>query len=69
MPYSIQWLTRFKPAWLRYDLLTLLDLLRQGKFKPLIAHRLPFTRFAAHTRCWAKAACSAKSYYYRTDSL
>jgi NADPH2:quinone reductase len=41
MPYSIQWLMRFKPAWFRHDLLTLLDLLRQGKLKPLIAQRLP----------------------------
>jgi NADPH2:quinone reductase len=40
-PYSIQWLMRFKPAWFHHDLLTLLDLLRQGKIKPLIAARLP----------------------------
>jgi len=40
-PYSIQWLMRFKPAWFRHDLLTLLDLLKQGKIKPLIAERLP----------------------------
>ena len=32
---------RFKPAWFRHDLLTLLDLLKQGKIKPLIAQRLP----------------------------
>ena len=40
-PYSIQWLMRFKPAWFRHDLLTLLDLLKQAKIKPLIAERLP----------------------------
>ena len=40
-PYSIQWWMRFKPAWFRHDLLTLLDLLKQGKIKPLIAQRLP----------------------------
>ena len=40
IPYSIQWLMRFKPAWFRHDLLTLLDLLKQGKIKPLIARRL-----------------------------
>jgi NADPH2:quinone reductase len=39
-PYSIQWLMRFKPAWFRHDLLTLLDLLKQGKIRPLIAQRL-----------------------------
>jgi NADPH2:quinone reductase len=41
MPYSIQWLMRLKPAWFRQDLVTLLDLLKQGKIKPLIAQRLP----------------------------
>ena len=41
VPYSIQWLMRLKPAWFRHDLLTLLDLLKQGKIKPVIAHRLP----------------------------
>ena len=41
VPYSIQWLMRFRPAWFRHDLLTLLDLLKQSKIKPLIAQRLP----------------------------
>lgn len=41
VPYSIQWLMRIKPAWFRHDLLTLLDLLKEGKIKPLIAERLP----------------------------
>jgi NADPH:quinone reductase-like Zn-dependent oxidoreductase len=41
VPYSIQWWMRFKPAWFRDDLLTLLDLLKEGKIKPLIAQRLP----------------------------
>jgi NADPH2:quinone reductase len=41
VPYSIQWLMRFKPAWFRHDLLTLLELLKQGKITPLIAQRLP----------------------------
>ena len=41
VPYSIQWLMRFKPTWFRHDLLTLLDLLEQGKIKPLIAQKLP----------------------------
>src|SRR5512147_134195 len=41
VPYSIQWSMRFKPARFRHDLLTLLDLLKQGKIKPLIAQRLP----------------------------
>ena len=41
VPYSIQWLMRLKPGWFRHDLLTLFDLLRQKKIKPLIAQRLP----------------------------
>jgi NADPH2:quinone reductase len=41
VPYSIQSWMRFKPAWFRDDLMTLLGLLRQGKIKPLIAQRLP----------------------------
>jgi NADPH2:quinone reductase len=41
VPYSIQWFMRFKPAWFRHDLLTLLDMLKEGKIKPLIAQRLP----------------------------
>ncbi len=40
-PYSIQWLMRFKPTWFRQDLLTLLDLLKEGRIRPLIARRLP----------------------------
>jgi NADPH2:quinone reductase len=41
VPYSIQWLMRLKPAWFRHDLLTLFDLLKEGKIKPLIAKLLP----------------------------
>jgi NADPH:quinone reductase len=41
VPYSIQWWLRFKPAWFRHDLVMLLDLLKQGRIKPLIAQRLP----------------------------
>jgi NADPH:quinone reductase-like Zn-dependent oxidoreductase len=44
VPYSIQWLMRLKPASFRHDLLTLFDLLRQNKIKPLIAQRLPLTQ-------------------------
>ena len=35
--YSIQWLKRLRPAWYREDLSALLELLRQGKIKPIIA--------------------------------
>ena len=49
-PYSVQWLLRFKPAWFRHDLLTLLDLLKQGKIKPLIVQRLPLEAARARAR-------------------
>ena len=38
--YSIQWLKRLRPAWYREDLSALLELLRQGKIKPIIAERI-----------------------------
>jgi NADPH2:quinone reductase len=41
IPYSIQTLKRLKPALFRQDLVTLLDLLRQEKIKPLIARTFP----------------------------
>ncbi|SRR5581483_227784 len=39
--YSIQWLKRLRPALFRQDLITLFDLLREEKIKPLIAQRFP----------------------------
>ena len=41
IPYSIQWLKRRRPAWFREALVTLLDLLKEQKLKPLIAERIP----------------------------
>jgi NADPH2:quinone reductase len=41
VPYSIQTLKRLRPALFRQDLITLFDLLRQEKIKPLVAQRLP----------------------------
>src|SRR6266487_3667467 len=41
VPYSIQWLKRAKPALFRADLITLFNLLREQKIKPLIAERIP----------------------------
>jgi len=41
VPYSIQWRMRLKPNHFRRDLITLLELLRQAKIKPLIAARFP----------------------------
>jgi NADPH:quinone reductase len=41
VPYSIQTLKRLKPGWFRQDLIALLDLLKQQKIRPLVAHRFP----------------------------
>lgn len=41
IPYSIQTLKRLRPALFREDLMTLFDLLKQQKIKPLVAQRLP----------------------------
>jgi len=41
VPYTIQSLMRLEPGWFRDDLLTLLNLLKEGNIKPLIAQRLP----------------------------
>lgn len=39
--YSIQVLKRRRPEWFREDLTALLDLLRRGSIKPIIAERIP----------------------------
>ena len=41
VPHTIQSLMRLEPGWFRDDLLTLLNLLKEGKIRPLIAQRLP----------------------------
>jgi NADPH:quinone reductase len=41
LPYSIQYLKRWRPGWFMEDLTALLDLLRDKKIKPMIADRLP----------------------------
>lgn len=49
VPYSIQTLKRLKPALFRQDLITLLDLLRQQRIKPLVARRFPLAE-AGHAQ-------------------
>ena len=39
--YSIQRLKRHRPEWFREDLTALLELLRRGSIKPIIAERIP----------------------------
>ncbi|PVE23757.1 alcohol dehydrogenase [Microvirga sp. KLBC 81] len=43
LPYSIQNVKRWNPAWFREDLSALLDLLRDGKIRPMIAGRIPLS--------------------------
>jgi NADPH2:quinone reductase len=44
--YSIQTLKRLKPDWFHEDLILLLNLLEQGKIKPIIAARMPLNQAA-----------------------
>jgi NADPH2:quinone reductase len=46
MLYSIQTLKRLKPDWFHEDLLLLLNLLKQGKIKPIIAAKMPLNEAA-----------------------
>jgi NADPH:quinone reductase-like Zn-dependent oxidoreductase len=39
--YSIQTLKRLKPDWFYEDLILLLNLLKEGKIKPIVAARMP----------------------------
>lgn len=41
IPYSIQTLKRFRPAWYREDLSLLMELLSQKQIEPIIAERIP----------------------------
>jgi NADPH2:quinone reductase len=43
LPYSIQYLKRWKSAWFREDMRALLELLRDGKIKPMVAEAMPLT--------------------------
>ena len=46
MLYSIQTLKRLKPDWFHEDLTLLLNLLKQGKIKPIIAAKMPLDEAA-----------------------
>jgi NADPH:quinone reductase len=43
IPYSIQTLKRLRPTVFQKDLMMLLELLREKKIKPLVAHRFPLS--------------------------
>ena len=51
LPYSIQVLKRRRPDWFREDLGKLLELLRDGEIKPIVAGRIPLAEAReAHER-------------------
>ena len=58
--YSIQWLKRFRPAWYREDLSALLELLRQGKIKPIIAERIPLDEVTRAHELLGRGAVTGK---------
>jgi NADPH2:quinone reductase len=60
VPYSIQWLKRFRPLLFRQDLTTLLDLLRRREVRPLIAHRIPLSQARQAQELLAKGGVIGK---------
>jgi NADPH2:quinone reductase len=60
LPYSIQTLKRWKPAFFRQDLITLLNLLQQRKIRPLIAQRFPFVEARRAQELLAKGGVIGK---------
>jgi NADPH2:quinone reductase len=60
IPYSIQWLMRARPKMFRQDLIALLDLLKQGKIKPIIARRFPLSEARAAQELLAKGGVTGK---------
>lgn len=60
IPYSIQTLKRRRPDWFRDDLTLLLNLLKQGKIKPIIASRMPLDEAAKAHELLEKGAVTGK---------
>lgn len=60
VPYSIQTLKRLKPAWFRDDLVALLELLRRGEIRPLVAQRFPLAEARAAHELLAKGGVTGK---------
>jgi NADPH2:quinone reductase len=68
VPYSIQTLKRMRPDWFRQDLTTLIDLLRQKKINPLIAHRLPLAQARHAQELLGKGGVTGKIVLVLDDS-
>jgi len=60
VPYSIQTLKRMRPALFRQDLTALLDLLRQRKIEPIVAHRFPLAEASRAQELLAKGGVIGK---------
>src|SRR5262249_7398242 len=60
VPYSIQWLKRLRPAWVRQDLIALFDLLQLHKIQPLIAQRFPLAEARDAQELPAKGGVTGK---------
>jgi NADPH2:quinone reductase len=60
IPYSIQWLKRFRPSCFREDLATLFDLLQKQQIKPLIAERFPLAEARRAHELLAKGGVTGK---------
>ena len=68
VPYSIQTLKRLKPALFRRDLITLFDLLKQQKIKPLIAQRFPLAEARQAHELLGKGGVTGKIVLVRNGS-
>jgi NADPH2:quinone reductase len=68
VPYSIQTLKRWKPALFRQDLITLLDLLKQEKVKPLVAQRFPLAEARRAQELLGKGGVTGKIVLVRNAS-
>jgi NADPH:quinone reductase-like Zn-dependent oxidoreductase len=58
--YSIQTLKRLKPVWFHEDLILLLNLLKQGKIKPIVTARMPLNQAAQAHELLARGSVKGK---------
>lgn len=58
--YSIQMLKRLKPEWFQEDLILLLNLLKQGKIKPIVAARMHLNQAAEAQELLASGSVKGK---------
>jgi NADPH:quinone reductase-like Zn-dependent oxidoreductase len=58
--YSIQTLKRLKPEWFQEDLVLLLNLLKQGKIKPIVAAKMPLNQAAQAQELLASGSVKGK---------